>query len=158
MTEPLHIRVQAHPVAIWLLIVIVGCFAALFLLGGINGLGRGRLIEGLTQVLIGLVISAATWRVGRYFLLPQLSATDQHLIVRPFWRQRQAVSLSDVTGIATELQTIRKDWRRRTLPVPLHVEHLILALADGSERRFVLPQYAGRNGPVLDRLHAAVRR
>ena len=142
----IHIRVQANRIFAWCLIGLLAVLTLFFILGGIQQYGA----EGWGLILVAVFLGVMTIRVARYFLLPQVSVTQTHLVIRPFWKRTVKWSFEDTSMWEVETQKIVKDWRSRRLLVPLTVERLYRTVKTGDTKSVVLPGFAGHNERILN--------
>lgn len=141
----IHVWVQANRVFVWFLIGLLALLTLFFAFGGMQQYGA----EGWGLILVAVFLGVMTERVARYYLLPQMSLTKTHLVIRPFWLRTVKWPIKGTAIWETEHQRIEKDWRGRRLLRPLTVERLFRTDTQGLTMSVVLPSFAGHNERIL---------
>ena len=156
MPSSLHYYPDASPVFCWAVAGFVALFGAAFLLQGFDRIWN-RPMEGGSQMLLGAVLLAAAWRVGRYPARAALSLTDEALVLRPFWRLPWRLRFDEVSGFGL----YRQHNQARLITgthygrIPGHrvaSEHLVATLKSGGSRTVTLPGFS--NARLLAELEA----
>lgn len=152
--DDFHVRVSANKAFVIFLMVFIGLFAVGFILSGLDRLPYAPLWEWGGQIVLGLGLIYALERIWRYYFLPQVSLTQTHMVVRPFWRPTQRWTYAETQGWQVSQQRIETNWRGQRLPRPITIERLIRTDKAGRVSRIVLPGFAGQNETVLAQLSA----
>ena len=152
--DDIHIRVQANKVAAWFITGVVGLIGLAFLLGGVAGVFDRPGVDDIVLVVLGAVCLFLATRLGRHFLLPNLTVGADRLVQRPFWGGSVVWQFADVAAWTTHIQLIEKSWRGRRLPVPITVERLERTDRAGNKHSIVLPGFAGQNEVLLKSIAA----
>lgn len=165
MTTPRNFYPSANPAFCWFIGVFVGLFGAGFVFVGFDKVDYAP-IEGLGQVLLGLVILFFAWRVAMYYRRPVLSLADDGLYLRPFWGLPKTLRFIEIDrfGIFDQSNRARAfspgGRSARTGQIVIS-QHLVCTMTSGITRTVVLPGFVNadlladlerRSGKAIEQL------